>query len=143
MASGQTKKFIKKKDNKLVIGEENTSVGIPGGVSAQGNLSVRSPYVAPDRSDPSVYLALHATSTRFLWKKEKVQTLLSRDAPVGLDYVFVNTTYGFQIGDKIILNPFGPTRETGVVAYNKQETRIHLDDAINYPHYMGETIVKI
>ena len=139
---GQHRKFVKKKNNELVIGGENQTIRVPGNINAS-SLSVEQPYQSPDTSDPKTFQILYTDGFSHEWKQEKVQTIISLDHSVGLDYVFVNSSRGFFNKDRVIINPYGATRETGVIAYNTLETKMYLNNATLYPHYMGETIVKI
>jgi hypothetical protein len=138
----QHKKFIKKKANEVVIGGESQTIRVPGSINA-ASISIEQPYQSPQTSDPKVFQVLYTDGFSHEWKQEKVQTLISSDHSVGLDYVFVNSSRGFFGKDQVIINPYGATRETGVIAYNTLETKMYLNNTTSHPHYIGETIVKI
>lgn len=138
----QHKKFVRKKDNELTIGSPDTTIRVPGGISAD-TLSIEQPYQNPQVTDPKAFQILYTDGFSHEWKQEKVQTLISSDHSVGLDYVFVNSSRGFFNKDQVIINPYGGTRETGVIAYNTLETKMYLNNTTSYPHYVGETIVKV
>jgi len=140
---GPTKKFVKKKGKTLVVGSEDSNVIIPGNLIAQGNIIITAAYQKPAGFDPKTFKVLHTDGINYNWETERVQTIMTQDSPSGFDYFYVNSSRGFFLNDEVIINPFGATRETGTVSYQRLETKVYLKDRTINPHYIGETIIKI
>ena len=110
---------------------------------ASGNIKVQVPYDAPANENPKSYDVLYSDGVVYEWKSEKIQSPLTQNSPLGVDYLYINSSRGFFAEDQIIINPFGPTRETGVVGYAAQETKIYLAEKTIQNHYIGETVIKV
>ena len=84
-----TKSFIVIRGNELVIGSEGQTIRIPGGLKAEA-LSIEQPYQNPQTAEVKAYQTLYTDGFTHEWKEEKIQTLISKDHAVGLDYLFIN-----------------------------------------------------
>ena len=141
MSYKQTKNTVRKKDGTIIVGDVGTEIIVEGKINAQGNLNIKYPFVSPTNS-PNEVRVLFTDGYSYEWRKEKIKSYVSLDASPGLDYVYVNATRGFVGGDQVVLNPWGNTRETGVISY-ALETKVYFEQDINNPHYVGETMIKI
>ena len=141
MSYKQTKNTVRKKDGKIIVGDSQTEIRVEGKVNADGNLNIQYPFTDPNVTR-NYFRVLFTDGKSYEWKKEQIQSYISEDSEPGLDYVFVNATRGIGADSKVILNPFGATRETGVVAYTL-ESQVYLKEATSYTHYQGETLSKI
>tara|TARA_Y100000310_G_C20526706_1_gene736416 strand:- start:554 stop:988 length:435 start_codon:yes stop_codon:yes gene_type:complete len=138
----QRKHVVRKRDGQIIVGDSNTKVRIEGRLEADGNLDINFPFSNPSLSSPNEVRVLFTDGKAYEWRKEQLQSYITADSNAGFDFVYVNATRGFLADDKVLLNPFGATRETGVISY-VLETQVYLEDAIDHPHYRGETLMKI
>ena len=139
----KAKNYIKNKEGAIHVGSLDDSIVVPGNIFASGTLKIAAPYIKPESHDPKTYDVLYTDGLSYEWKSEKNQSPLTQDAPSGVDYLYVNSTRGFFREDRVIINPFGATRETGTLSYSAQETKLYLTKQTEKNHYIGETVIKI
>ena len=140
---GQTKKFVKNKNGNVVVGNSKNTLSIAGGIMASGTFVLQQAYTPPDAiRNKKSHKTLRTDGLEYSWKETPVECVLSQDNTSKFDYIYVDSSKGFYQGDKIIINPFGATRETGTLSYSKLETKLNLNSFPSHPHYKGERIIK-
>ena len=132
----RAKNYIKTAGGAVHVGSEEDSLVVPGSIFASGSIKIEAPYVKPVGSDPKTYDVLYTDGMSYEWKSEKIQVPITQDCTAGVDYIYVNSTRGFFIDDRVIINPYGATRETGVVGYSAQETKLYLAGKVEKNHYI-------
>ena len=141
------KPVIRKKNNVIQIGSETQQTEVKGDLEVQGTVHVTNPAFIPkfEAGEKMKIFALNNGSAG--WVNHSPQSLVNFSGTALEDFIYVQSTVGFEKGNDWVLNPGGSNMESGKVEF-KLGSKLFIsgsgtNSGLFYNHDKGERIINL
>ena len=143
----QNKPVIRKNKGVIEIGSNTQCTSVEGRLTVEGEIFVKNPVKLPNFFETEKMMIFSFDNQGVGWRPYNYGALTNQSVGSGVDYIYVQSTRGFEKDNYWVLNPGANNMESGIVTF-KLESKLFIsgsgvNSGLYYNHQKGERLINL